>query len=71
MVFCEYDFQIKNWKLAEFGEEYFEATDDGDVKEVEKRRRNLQRYKIVLNSKSNEEALVCSVLFLYLLDSLL
>ncbi|XP_013605492.1 PREDICTED: aluminum-activated malate transporter 2-like [Brassica oleracea var. oleracea] len=43
--------------LQEFGEEYFEATDDGDVKEVEKRRRNLQRYKIVLNSKSNEEAL--------------
>ncbi|CAN6901262.1 unnamed protein product [Brassica oleracea var. botrytis] len=43
--------------LQEFGEEYFEATDDGDVKEVEKKRKNLQRYKSVLNSKSNEEAL--------------
>ncbi|KAF3496454.1 hypothetical protein DY000_02054529 [Brassica cretica] len=52
-----YDFEIKIWKLAEFGEEYFEATDDGDVKEVEKKRKNLQRYKSVLNSKSNEEAL--------------
>ncbi|KAL0754529.1 hypothetical protein YC2023_100312 [Brassica napus] len=40
-----------------FGEEYFEATDDGYVKEVEKKRKNLQRYKSVLNSKSNEEAL--------------
>ncbi|KAF3571061.1 hypothetical protein F2Q69_00060487 [Brassica cretica] len=43
--------------VQEFGEEYFEATDDGDVKEVEKKRKNLQRYKSVLNSKSNEEAL--------------
>ncbi|KAF8116194.1 hypothetical protein N665_0020s0050 [Sinapis alba] len=43
--------------LQEFGEEYFEATDDGDIKEVEKRRKNLERYKSVLNSKSNEEAL--------------
>ena len=44
--------------MAEFGDEYFEATEDGDIKEVEKRRRNLERYKSVLNSKSNEEALV-------------
>ncbi|XP_010488872.1 PREDICTED: aluminum-activated malate transporter 2-like isoform X2 [Camelina sativa] len=43
--------------LQEFGDEYFEATEDGDIKEVEKRRRNLERYKSVLNSKSNEEAL--------------
>ncbi|KAG2256564.1 hypothetical protein Bca52824_075858 [Brassica carinata] len=43
--------------VQEFGEEYFEATDDGYVKEVEKKRKNLQRYKSVLNSKSNEEAL--------------
>ncbi|CAF2260745.1 aluminum-activated malate transporter 2-like isoform X1 [Brassica rapa] len=43
--------------LQEFGDEYFEETDDGDVKEVEKRRRNLEKYKCVLNSKSNEEAL--------------
>ncbi|XP_006303723.2 aluminum-activated malate transporter 2, partial [Capsella rubella] len=43
--------------LQEFGEEYFEATEDRDMKEVEKRRRNLERYKSVLNSKSNEEAL--------------
>ncbi|CAA7053335.1 unnamed protein product [Microthlaspi erraticum] len=43
--------------LQEFGDEYFEATEDVDMKEVEKRRRNLERYKSVLNSKSNEEAL--------------
>ncbi|RID57126.1 hypothetical protein BRARA_F00526 [Brassica rapa] len=43
--------------VQEFREEYFEATDDGDIKEVEKRRKNLERYKSVLNSKSNEEAL--------------
>ncbi|KAL1201877.1 Aluminum-activated malate transporter 2 [Cardamine amara subsp. amara] len=43
--------------LQEFGDEYFEATEDGDMKEVEKRRRNLERYKSILNSKSNEEAL--------------
>ncbi|KAL0703613.1 hypothetical protein Bca4012_070038 [Brassica carinata] len=43
--------------LQEFVEEYFEATDDGDIKEVEKRRKNLERYKSVLNSKSNEETL--------------
>ncbi|CAH8386607.1 unnamed protein product [Eruca vesicaria subsp. sativa] len=43
--------------LQEFGDEYFEVTNDGDIKEVEKRRRNLERYKSVLNSKSNEEAL--------------
>ncbi|KAL0794757.1 hypothetical protein Bca101_066134 [Brassica carinata] len=43
--------------LQEFGEEYFEATDDGDMKEVGKRRKNLERYKSVLSSKSNEEAL--------------
>ena len=48
--------------MAEFVEEYFEATDDGDIKEVEKRRKNLERYKSVLNSKSNEETLVGSVL---------
>ena len=52
--------------MAEFREEYFEATDDGDIKEVEKRRKNLERYKSVLNSKSNEEALVGSVLFFIL-----
>ncbi|CAN8311778.1 unnamed protein product [Cochlearia groenlandica] len=43
--------------LLEFGEEYFEETKDGDMKEVEKRRRNLERYKSILNSKSNEDAL--------------
>ncbi|KFK43164.1 hypothetical protein AALP_AA1G088100 [Arabis alpina] len=43
--------------LQEFGDEYFEATKDGDIKEVEKKRKNLERYKSILNSKSNEEAL--------------
>ncbi|KAL1201878.1 Aluminum-activated malate transporter 1 [Cardamine amara subsp. amara] len=44
--------------LQEFGDEYFEATEDGDIKEVvEKKRRNLERYKRVLDSKSEEEAL--------------
>lgn len=37
---------------------------------MEKRRRNLEKYKCVLNSKSNEEALVGSVLSLPLLVSL-
>ncbi|KAJ0235985.1 hypothetical protein HA466_0260020 [Hirschfeldia incana] len=43
--------------LQEFGDEYFEASEDGNIKEVEKRRRNLERYKSVLNSKSDEDAL--------------
>lgn len=52
------DYELKSGKLSEYGDEYFEATEDGDMKELEKRRRNLERYKSVLNSKSNEEALV-------------
>ncbi|KAF8110323.1 hypothetical protein N665_0085s0051 [Sinapis alba] len=43
--------------LQEFGDEYFEAREYGDIKVVEKRRRNLERYKSVLNSKSDEDAL--------------
>ncbi|CAH8357822.1 unnamed protein product [Eruca vesicaria subsp. sativa] len=52
------NFDTLSYFLQEFGHEYFEeATHDGDVKEVEKRRKNLEKYKSVLNSKSNEEAL--------------
>ncbi|KAL0797503.1 hypothetical protein Bca101_052677 [Brassica carinata] len=41
--------------LAEFGDEYFEASEDEDIKVVEKR--SLERYKSVLNSKCDEDAL--------------
>ncbi|KAL0650993.1 hypothetical protein Bca4012_093684 [Brassica carinata] len=44
--------------LAEFGGEYFEAREYGDIKVVEKRRSNLERYKSVLNSKSDEDTLI-------------
>lgn len=44
--------------MADFGDEYFEASEDGDYKVVEKRKKNLGRYKRVLDSKSDEEALV-------------
>jgi len=47
-----------NVKLADFGDEYFEAREKGDYKVVEKRKKNLERYKSVLDSKSDEEALV-------------
>lgn len=57
--------------LAEFGGEYFEAREYGDIKVVEKRRRNLERYKSVLNSKSDEDTLVCTLSLFTLLASLL
>ncbi|KAG2320121.1 hypothetical protein Bca52824_013334 [Brassica carinata] len=41
--------------LQEFGDEYFEASEDEDIKVVEKR--SLERYKSVLNSKCDEDAL--------------
>ncbi|KAG7596292.1 Aluminum-activated malate transporter [Arabidopsis suecica] len=43
--------------LQDFGDEYFEAREKGDYKVVEKRKKNLERYKSVLDSKSDEEAL--------------
>ncbi|KAG7591160.1 Aluminum-activated malate transporter [Arabidopsis thaliana x Arabidopsis arenosa] len=43
--------------LQDFGDEYFEAREEGGYKVVEKRRKNLERYKSVLDSKSDEEAL--------------
>ncbi|XP_010475642.1 PREDICTED: aluminum-activated malate transporter 1-like [Camelina sativa] len=44
--------------LQDFGDEYFEArVEAGDYKVVEKRGRNLDRFKSVLDSKSDEEAL--------------
>lgn len=58
ILYIYFNHELKSGNLAEFGDEYFEATEDGDIKEVEKRRSNLERYKKVLNSKSNEEALV-------------
>ncbi|KAH0863843.1 hypothetical protein HID58_081054 [Brassica napus] len=36
--------------LKEFGDEYFEAREYGDIEVVEKRRRNLERYKSGFNN---------------------
>ncbi|KAF3494082.1 hypothetical protein DY000_02054750 [Brassica cretica] len=49
--------EMKSGNLTEFGDEYFEAREYGDIKVVEKRRRNLERYKSVFNSKSDDDAL--------------
>ncbi|VVB11735.1 unnamed protein product [Arabis nemorensis] len=43
--------------LQDFGNEYFEATEDGEIKEAGMRIRNFERYKSILDSKSDEEAL--------------
>lgn len=55
-----YTYLFTSGNLAEFGDEYFGARENGDIKVVEKRRRNLEMYKSVLNSKSDEDALVCT-----------
>uniref|UniRef100_A0A0D2ZSL9 Uncharacterized protein n=1 Tax=Brassica oleracea var. oleracea TaxID=109376 RepID=A0A0D2ZSL9_BRAOL len=52
--------EMKSGNLTEFGDEYFEAREYGDIEVVEKRRRNLERYKSVFNSKSDDDALVCA-----------
>ncbi|KAL1208807.1 Aluminum-activated malate transporter 7 [Cardamine amara subsp. amara] len=44
--------------LLDFGDKYCEAEENDDTKEVvDKRKRNFDNYKSVLNSKSNEESL--------------
>ncbi|XP_019058452.1 PREDICTED: aluminum-activated malate transporter 2-like [Tarenaya hassleriana] len=44
--------------LEEFGDEYFQGAANGDTIHVEKKRENLEGYKSVLSTKSNEESLV-------------
>lgn len=46
------------WILADFGDKYCEMVEDGDTKEIDKRKKDFGNYKSVLNSKSNEESLV-------------
>lgn len=48
----------KSWSLADFGDKYCEAVENDDTKEVDKRKKDFDNYKSVLNSKSNEESLV-------------
>ena len=55
-----YIYLFTSGNLTEFGDEYFEAREYGDIEVVEKRRRNLERYKSVFNSKSDDDALVCA-----------
>ncbi|CAA7022693.1 unnamed protein product [Microthlaspi erraticum] len=43
--------------LLDFGDKYCEMVEDGDTKEVDKRKKDFGNYKSVLNSKSNEESL--------------
>ncbi|XP_010473117.1 PREDICTED: aluminum-activated malate transporter 7-like [Camelina sativa] len=43
--------------LLDFGDKYCEAVGNDDTKEVDKRKKDFDNYKSVLNSKSNEESL--------------
>ncbi|ESQ50137.1 hypothetical protein EUTSA_v10001980mg [Eutrema salsugineum] len=43
--------------LLDFGDKYCETVEDGDIKEVDKRKNDFGNYKSVLNSKSYEESL--------------
>ncbi|CDY31222.1 BnaC08g15170D [Brassica napus] len=45
-VFLLYIYLFTSGNLTEFGDEYFEAREYGDIEVVEKRRRNLERYKM-------------------------
>ena len=52
-------FLIKKRKIAGFGGEYFEVSEDEDNGTVPKKDKSfLQAYKSVLNTKANEESLV-------------
>jgi len=44
--------------LADFGDKYCEVVENDGAKEVDKRKKDFDNYKSVLNSKSNEESLV-------------
>ncbi|KAL9842174.1 Aluminum-activated malate transporter 7 [Arabidopsis thaliana] len=49
--------KIKSWRLADFGDKYCEVVENDGAKEVDKRKKDFDNYKSVLNSKSNEESL--------------
>lgn len=50
-------------KTSGFGDEVFKSSEVEESKEVKK---SLMEYKSVLNSKNNEEALVCNYIFIYI-----
>ncbi|CAL9234480.1 unnamed protein product [Arabidopsis halleri] len=51
------NFEKLSFFLLDFGDKYCEVVESDDTKEVDKRKKDFDNYKSVLNSKSNEESL--------------